>query len=107
MYPRDFRASKASVCDDLSINYKTIIYNAINTSSDISPFVVNAEIPLALGLPRLSIEGIGRIAFPLLASQAKEIIEIAELAPFGLGQETLLDTTVRNPSPLVLIYYCQ
>ena len=47
-------------------------------------------------LPRLEIDGVGTVAFPLSAAQAKELVRAAEQAPYGRGEETIVDTAVRN-----------
>ncbi|CAO1599662.1 hypothetical protein XANCAGTX0491_003377 [Xanthoria calcicola] len=44
----------------------------------------------------LSISRIGRIAFPLIDYQAKQIIEVCHKAPFGRGSETVVDENVRK-----------
>lgn len=44
----------------------------------------------------LSIPGIGRIAFPLIDYQAKQIIEVCHKAPFGKGSETIINENVRK-----------
>ena len=41
-------------------------------------------------------EDVGRIALPLLPVQAEELVAQAERAPFGRGEETLVDTDVRR-----------
>ncbi|TXL71371.1 2OG-Fe(II) oxygenase [Vineibacter terrae] len=46
--------------------------------------------------PRLDVDGVGTIAFPLLPIQAEQLIAVAERAPYGRGEETLVDTTVRR-----------
>jgi predicted 2-oxoglutarate/Fe(II)-dependent dioxygenase YbiX len=46
--------------------------------------------------PRLAVEGVGPIALPLLDVQARQLVEAAERAPYGRGQETLVDTEVRR-----------
>lgn len=46
--------------------------------------------------PGLIVKGVGEISLPLLQGQAEQIIEQCELAPFGRGEETILDTNVRN-----------
>src|ERR1017187_869119 len=46
--------------------------------------------------PHLDVKGVGRIALPLLSMQAEQLVAVAEVAPYGLGQETLIDTTVRR-----------
>ena len=47
-------------------------------------------------MPRLEIEGVGTIAFPVLDHQAKAIVAQAERAPYGRGEATLVDTRVRR-----------
>jgi predicted 2-oxoglutarate/Fe(II)-dependent dioxygenase YbiX len=47
-------------------------------------------------LPKLSVEGVGSIALPLSASQAKLLIKASEPAPYGRGEETLIDPSVRR-----------
>ncbi len=46
--------------------------------------------------PSLEVEGIGPIALPLLPVQAEQLIAVAEQAPYGRGEETLVDTAVRR-----------
>ena len=50
----------------------------------------------AMHAPRLQVDGIGDIALPLLPAQAKALIAAAERAPYGRGEETLVDTEVRR-----------
>lgn len=46
--------------------------------------------------PQLEVDGVGQIALPLLPTQAKQLVAAAERAPFGLGEQTLVDTAVRR-----------
>ena len=46
--------------------------------------------------PQLRVAGAGLIALPLLPSQAVQLIALAERAPYGRGEETLIDTSVRR-----------
>jgi hypothetical protein len=46
--------------------------------------------------PRLEVVGIGPIALPLLPVQAEQLIATAERAPFGRGEDTVTDVTVRR-----------
>jgi hypothetical protein len=46
--------------------------------------------------PRLAVDGVGRIALPLLPAQAEQLIAAAQRAPYGRGEETLVDTAVRR-----------
>ncbi len=47
-------------------------------------------------IPGLHIQGFGEVSIPLLPSQAKEIIQLAHKAPFGMGSKTIIDTNVRS-----------
>jgi len=46
--------------------------------------------------PQLEVGSIGPIALPLLPVQAEQLVAIAEQAPYGRGEETVLDTSVRR-----------
>ena len=46
--------------------------------------------------PRLEVDGVGLIALPLLPVQAEQLIAVAERAPYGRGEQTLVDTEVRR-----------
>ena len=46
--------------------------------------------------PQLEVEGVGQIALPLLPTQAKQLVIAAEQAPYGRGEQTLVDTAVRR-----------
>jgi predicted 2-oxoglutarate/Fe(II)-dependent dioxygenase YbiX len=46
--------------------------------------------------PGLEVDGVGVIALPLLPSQAAQLIAVAERAPYGRGEDTLVDTAVRR-----------
>jgi hypothetical protein len=47
-------------------------------------------------LPGLQVKGLGELAFPLPASQAKELAALAEAAPYGMGEQTVVDEKVRK-----------
>jgi len=46
--------------------------------------------------PSLEVEGVGPVALPLLPQQAKRIIGVAEAAPYGRGEQTVVDPAVRR-----------
>src|SRR5580658_10985978 len=46
--------------------------------------------------PSLEVQGVGTVALPLLPLQAKQLAAVAEQAPYGRGQDTLVDTAVRR-----------
>jgi hypothetical protein len=47
-------------------------------------------------MPTIDVDGVGRIAFPILPVQAERLVAIAEAAPYGRGEETVLDREVRR-----------
>ena len=47
-------------------------------------------------MPTIDVNGVGRIAFPLLPVQAERLVAIAEAAPYGRGEETVVDRKVRR-----------
>ena len=46
--------------------------------------------------PLLEVEGAGPVALPLLPIQARELIGVAEPAPYGRGEQTVIDPAVRR-----------
>ena len=46
--------------------------------------------------PLLEVDGVGPVALPLLPMQAEQLVAVAERAPYGRGEETLVDTAVRR-----------
>jgi predicted 2-oxoglutarate/Fe(II)-dependent dioxygenase YbiX len=51
-------------------------------------------------LPGLEVQGLGPISLPLTGAQAKELKALCEQAPYGKGEKTLVDTSVRRVSRL-------
>ena len=47
-------------------------------------------------LPVVTVDGVGQLAFPLLPSQCQQLIGVAQQAPFGRGERTVVDVAVRN-----------
>jgi 2OG-Fe(II) oxygenase superfamily len=50
------------------------------------------EIPM----PQVVVEGIGTLSFPAPAAQVEELIQQATRAPYGRGEKTILDESVRK-----------
>ncbi|HVC59067.1 MAG TPA: 2OG-Fe(II) oxygenase [Acetobacteraceae bacterium] len=46
--------------------------------------------------PSLEVEGVGPVAFPLLPRQAEQLAAVAARAPYGRGQDTLVDAAIRR-----------
>ena len=51
---------------------------------------------LDLPMPMVEVDGVGLLSFPLLEVQAAALIAAAERAPYGRGEQTMLDTSVRR-----------
>lgn len=51
---------------------------------------------LVTPMPRLVVNRVGTIAFPVLESQIAALIKAAERAPYGRGPDTVLDRSVRD-----------
>jgi hypothetical protein len=51
---------------------------------------------VSLPAPRLVVDRVGEISLPVLPAQVEQLIAEAERAPYGRGEKTLLDTTVRR-----------
>jgi len=52
------------------------------------------DVPLFL--PEIDVKGIGELALPLSTSGAEDLSEAAETAPYGKGEETLVDEEIRK-----------
>lgn len=51
---------------------------------------------LAVPMPLVQVDGVGSLSFPLPPAQAAALIAAAERAPYGRGEQTVLDTSVRR-----------
>jgi len=47
-------------------------------------------------MPKISVDGVGELSFPVSKSQIDALIGVAERAPYGKGTDTLIDTSVRD-----------
>jgi hypothetical protein len=47
-------------------------------------------------IPRVEVDGVGVLSFPVPASQIEAVIKRAHRAPYGRGEHTIVDTSVRN-----------
>jgi hypothetical protein len=47
-------------------------------------------------MPRIEVEGTGALSFPVPAAQIAALVRTAERAPYGRGEKTIVDTSVRN-----------
>lgn len=51
---------------------------------------------MEMPMPRVEIEGAGTLSFPVPEAQIAEIVRRAERAPYGKGEATVVDTSVRK-----------
>ena len=51
---------------------------------------------LFVPMPRLEVDGVGLLSFPVPEAQVGALIAAAERAPYGRGPDTLVDTSVRD-----------
>ena len=51
-------------------------------------------------MPRVEVDGAGALSFPVPDAQIATIVQRAERAPYGRGQETMVDTSVRKVWPV-------
>ena len=49
-----------------------------------------------LPMPKVEVEGVGVLSFPVPSFQIQEIIQRAARAPYGRGEDTILDTDIRR-----------
>ena len=49
-----------------------------------------------LELPGLEVDTVGEIALPVTAATVKTLVKIADQAPYGRGEQTIVDTDVRR-----------
>ena len=47
-------------------------------------------------MPKLEVENVGMLSFPVPEAQVRALINSAERAPYGKGTDTLVDTSVRD-----------
>ncbi len=80
--------------------YRRIIATLLDDCTKRVPSLYHCGRPMPpQAIPRMNIDGIGQIAYPLSKQQANAIIEnkkICSLAPFGLNLDTIVDTNVRK-----------
>lgn len=83
--------------DDLRIRYNVDLKPLEDLLAGVEragDFFVNGAVELPL--PKVEVEGVGLLSFPVPAAQVAALIRRAERAPYGRGEETVLDTSVRR-----------
>ena len=70
------------------------LLDLLNTLDEASQFCTMGT--LAPVLPGLAVEGVGDVGLPIGPVQAQQLIAQAVQAPYGRGEETIVDTDVRR-----------
>lgn len=78
----------------MSSKVQTAFLAALSRISGTGNF--HSEGTVTFFLPEISVKGVGELAFPLPGGQVRELIAIAEAAPYGKGLETVRDDSVRK-----------
>src|SRR2546430_5473258 len=68
-----------------------VLMDQVQTSGT---FSVGGTLPSIL--PGLHVHGVGPLGLPLTEHQAQALIQVSELAPYGRGEETIVDPEVRR-----------
>ena len=92
------KMSSAYICDiDYAEDICDIISKYIENPLELSTFATGGEINLkTIGIPAVSVNNVGRIAYPLCLPQAELLLKVATQAPFGKGTETIVDDNIRK-----------
>lgn len=68
--------------------------DTLNALGESISFCASGARPLVL--PGLMVDGIGEVSLPVSKKDACSLIELADQAPYGRGEETIVDTDVRR-----------
>jgi predicted 2-oxoglutarate/Fe(II)-dependent dioxygenase YbiX len=75
-------------------DYAAKLQSVLEGIGESSRFVAVGRVPPVL--PGLDVKGVGLVGTPVTAADARRLIEQASQAPFGRGEETIVDTSVRR-----------
>ena len=70
------------------------VWKVLESLGEASQFCAAGSLPPVL--PGLEVERVGNIGIPISAADARRLIEQASQAPYGRGEESIVDTTVRR-----------
>lgn len=84
-------------------NVRESLEQLLGSLGESSQFVASGAVPPVL--PGLEVKGIGPIGCPVAAADVKRLIANANQAPYGRGEETIVDTKVRRVWQLSLDHW--
>jgi predicted 2-oxoglutarate/Fe(II)-dependent dioxygenase YbiX len=70
------------------------LWKVLESLGEASQFCTAGSLPPVL--PGLEVEGVGNVGIPVSAADTRRLIEQASQAPYGRGEETIVDTQVRR-----------
>ncbi len=70
------------------------LLDALGELTDSTSFCASGACPLVL--PGLVVAGVGEVALPISTHEARRLSKQASQAPYGRGEETIVDTEVRR-----------
>jgi hypothetical protein len=85
---------EASHGGDMSSSLHEPLLKALDTVTGTGVFCATGSEPFFM--PELVVEGVGELAFPLIAAQVSELVRAGEAAPYGKGLSTVQDDHVRK-----------
>ncbi|OQS00804.1 hypothetical protein ACHHYP_02595 [Achlya hypogyna] len=94
--PTDNATPLATIDVDTSLDVPTAFHAILRDVVTSGTFAVGGLLEQTFPLSCLSVDGVGRIAFPLCAEQAAKLKTVCTQSPFGRGTHTVTGTTVRR-----------
>lgn len=73
---------------------KERLLNVLDSLQESVQFCVSGQRDIVL--PGLVVEGVGELSLPIQVHDAKRLIDVAQQAPYGRGEDTIVDTGVRK-----------
>src|SRR5437762_1521628 len=80
--------------DSAMADARAALEELLHSLGESAQFVASGEMPATL--PGLEVDGVGMVGTPVSAADAKRLIAQAAQAPYGRGEETIVDTDVRR-----------
>ena len=80
---------------DSILDFKEELLDALNSIQSSGKFASFEQLDNFID-PEVFVPGIGSIRLPLQEQAARSLIQICHQAPFGKGEQTVVDTSVRN-----------
>ena len=73
-----------------------LLYEAFGAIQFKGTFAATGKVDVENNLPRINVEGVGRLSWPIHTHQIEQLKNVMEKAPFGKGSELVYDEKVRK-----------